>query len=440
MRSVAALSLVIVVLLGGVVTGAVLTDGGGEIALQSDGGPSDDAPASHGDADRQPTATAAGDDVSDTASDGEPTSAGQQDGSMAQGAYSEDPNEDFQSDNNTDNETGSGGQNGSNQTSPTPTPTQNGSDDPDDPDDPNDSDDPDDGNTPEPTESPEPTETEANNGDDDDDGGWFWDSSTPEPTDTPTPTPEPTDTPSAATFEVVDASLGSDSVTVGEYVEVTAMVENRGDQAGTYETELQVDGDPVATEEVFVNGGDVETVTYQVQFENAGEYDVSVNDADAGTVEVTPRETDPQGGVEVIDAVVPADMVESGVETTARATVENPTDEQLDATLNVTIDGEQVAETQVTLGPGERTEVSIPFEAQSGTVAVNGVEAGELQVDDSVGNDEAESAEPNEEAGMDLGFLILGAAIIVACAILVAGAVRWQSDDSMLSKFDERRR
>ncbi|QLD89889.1 hypothetical protein HWV07_12975 [Natronomonas salina] len=424
MRSVAALSLVTVVLLGGVVTGAVITDDAGEVALPSDAGPGDDAPASHGDADRQPSATTAGGDASDTASDDESASTGQQGGSMAQGSYSEAPNEDYQSNNDTnnttDNDTGSGGgQNDTNQSSPTPGPADTPTP------------------TPQPTDSPQPTETEAD--DDDDDGGWFFDSPTPEPTDTPTPTPQPTDTPSAATFEVVDA-LGSDSVTVGEYVEVTAMVENRGDQAGTYETELQVDGDPVATEEVFVEGGDVQTVTYQVQFENPGEYDVSVNNADAGTVEVTPRETDPQGGVEVIDAVVPADMVESGVETTARATVENPTDQQLEATLNVTIDGEQVAQTEVTLGPGERTEVSIPFEAQSGTVAVNGVEAGELRVDDSVGNDEAESAGPNEESGMDLGFLILGAAIIVACAILVAGAVRWQSDDSMLSKFDERRR
>ena len=426
MRSVAALSLVTVVLLGGVVTGAVVTDDVGEVPLPSDAGPGDDAPASHGDADRQPSATAAGDEADDAASGGESASTGQQGGSMAQGSYSEEPNEDFQNNNTTDNET-----------SPTPEPTESPTPTPT----PEPTDTPTPTPTPEPTESPEPTETEAN-GDDDDGGGWFFGSPTPEPTDTPTPTPtpEPTDTPSAATFEVVDASLGSDSVTVGEYVEVTAMVENRGDQAGTYETELQVDGDPVATEEVFVEGGDVQTVTYQVQFENPGEYDVSVNDADAGTVEVMPRETDPEGGVEVIDAVVPADMVEEGVETTARATVENPTDQQLEATLNVTIDGEQVAETEVTLGPGERTEVSIPFEAQSGTVAVNGVEAGELRVDDSVGNDEAESAEPNEESGMDLGFLILGAAIIVACAILVAGAVRWQSDDSMLSKFDERRR
>jgi hypothetical protein len=387
MRRVAALSLVAVVLIGGVVTGTIITGGGDNLGLSTDDGP-EDAADSHG---------------------------------GAQG-YSDEPAENLQ-------------QNGSQNQTQTPTPTQNQT------------------QTPTPTQTstgpprrtrtqtPTPTPTPTPT---DDDGGLFddWDD-TPTPSPSPSPTPQETSTPSqsSAQFEVVDATVDSNDVTVGEYVEVTAMVENRGQQAGTYEAQLQVDGQTLATQNVFVEGGQVETVAFQVQFEEPGRYDVAVSDTRAGTVTVSERQMQETGKIEVIDAVVPADVVRPGVETTVRATVENPNDRELSGTLNVTIDGERVAQKEVSLGPGERTEVTIAFEAQEGTVAVNGVEAGDLRVSEDVDeNQGAEEAEPNEQAGMDLGYLLLAAAIVIAGAILVAAAVRWRSDDSMIGTLEERRR
>lgn len=391
MRTVAALSLVAVVLLGGVVTGTIITDGGDNLGLSADGTPGD-------------------------AADSHPTPQ----------EYDDDPNQDLQQ-NQTRTPTRT-----PNQTQ-TPTQTQT----------PRQTQTPNRTQTPRQTRTPTetPTETPNDDDDDDDDDGWgpiFGDDDTPTPTATPQQTSSPSQ--SSATFEVVDATVDNNDVTVGEYVEVTAMVENRGQEAGTYEAQLQVDGQTLATQNVFVEGGEVETVAFQVQFEEPGQYDVAVSDTRAGTVSVTERQTQETGEIEVIDAVVPADVVRPGVETTVRATVENPNDREMDGRLNVTIDGEQVAQQEVSLGPGERTEVTIPFEAQEGTVAVNGVEAGDLRVSEEVDDEQPNEADPSERAGMDLGYLLLAAAIVVAGAILVAAAVRWRSDDSMLGTLEERRR
>jgi hypothetical protein len=86
------------------------------------------------------------------------------------------------------------------------------------------------------------------------------------------------------------------------------------------------------------------------------------------------------GELTVVDATLPADWVKTGFDTSAQVTVENPTDDTVEETLMVTVDGELVATRTVRLDAGERTPVRIEFEAVEGTVAVNGVNAGNLSV------------------------------------------------------------
>ncbi len=75
-----------------------------------------------------------------------------------------------------------------------------------------------------------------------------------------------------------------------------------------------------------------------------------------------------------------ADWVRAGFNTSARATVENPTNETVEQTLTVTVDGDPVASRTVRLDAGEQTTVTMEFEAVDGAVAVNGVSAGDLRV------------------------------------------------------------
>lgn len=136
----------------------------------------------------------------------------------------------------------------------------------------------------------------------------------------------------------------------------------------------------------------------------------------------------------VADASLMADWVRDGFNTSARATVENPTDEPVEQTLTVTVDGDPVASQTVRLNAGEQTTVTIEFAAVDGAVAVNGVSAGDLRV----GSDAAQStggsgaaetgesgggAEPAAEtvAASGPGFTVQLVALVLA---LIAGLVR----------------
>ena len=89
-----------------------------------------------------------------------------------------------------------------------------------------------------------------------------------------------------AEFQTTDASLSDLKITTGDGVDVAATVENVGGSAGTHTAQLVVDGDVVDEVDVTLDAGTSETVAFTHTFEDAGEYDVSVDDAFAGTVTV----------------------------------------------------------------------------------------------------------------------------------------------------------
>jgi hypothetical protein len=88
---------------------------------------------------------------------------------------------------------------------------------------------------------------------------------------------------------------------------------------------------------------------------------------------------DAAGRVEITDVEPPWDWVRRGLNATVRVTVYNPGPTAASRTLTVTVDGAPVTSESVTVGSGERTEVPIEFAAQSGTVAVSGVRAGQVR-------------------------------------------------------------
>jgi len=94
-------------------------------------------------------------------------------------------------------------------------------------------------------------------------------------------------------------------------VTITATVENTGNEAGTFTAELQIDGEPVDTEDVEVPAGETREVTFAYTFEEAGEYDITVNGVTAGSVTAsegsgtaTPGGPEEPGGP-IVDPVSP---------------------------------------------------------------------------------------------------------------------------------------
>jgi hypothetical protein len=103
-----------------------------------------------------------------------------------------------------------------------------------------------------------------------------------------------------------------------------------------------------------------------------------------------------------------------------RVTVENPTDEAVEQPLTVTVNGEPVISRTVSLDAGEQTTVTMEFEAVGGSVAVNGVSAGDLRV--GTVSDSSGGAQPAPEttAASGPGFTVQLVALVLTLAAVVA--------------------
>lgn len=212
---------------------------------------------------------------------------------------------------------------------------------------------------------------------------------------------------------VTDASVSGTEITVEDSIEVTGTLENRDDREGTFYAELRIDGAIVDTKEVTVEAGGTETVTFSGSFAEPGEYDVSINDVEAGTVivELPPPEFD------LVEASVSATTVAPGetLEVTARITNVGGQEGTFGAELR--IDGTTVETRDVTIGAGESSSVRFEYAFEDpGTYEVG---VGEVNVDTVV------VAPPPEfevtATAIDRTFVTVGEAVEVAARIANVG-------------------
>lgn len=119
--------------------------------------------------------------------------------------------------------------------------------------------------------------------------------------------------------------------------------------------------------------------------------------------------------LEVVDASVPADWVREGYETLVWVTVENTAEVTTTEALEVTVDGERIATPEVSVDAGTTTTIALEIAFQTGdggTVAVEGVEAGEI----AVGGDNGGSTPPqtvDEQPGFGPVVTVLAVFLVV---------------------------
>lgn len=212
-------------------------------------------------------------------------------------------------------------------------------------------------------------------------------------------------------LSVVDASVSPTELAVGESATATASVANLGSSTASGTVELAIDGTVVDRQTVTVSGGATETVAFEREFQQAGEYEVTVGGMDAGTVTVG------GSGFVVSNATLSPAVIQPGGATTISANVTNRGDTAayFDAELSV---GSVVVEQQaVRIGPGETERVSFErtFDRRGGyEIAIGGAEAGTLRVESST---EATMRRYGSEWGWLLGAATvptLGAAFVAA--------------------------
>ncbi|MCU4926190.1 sugar phosphate isomerase/epimerase [Halobacteria archaeon AArc-dxtr1] len=98
-----------------------------------------------------------------------------------------------------------------------------------------------------------------------------------------------------ANFEVDSLEPGDETVTIGESVDVSATIENTGDEEDVQTVSLLVDGDEVDDDEVELGGGDDDEVAFTVgtiDFDE-GEYEYEITtDDDSQSAMLTVEQTD----------------------------------------------------------------------------------------------------------------------------------------------------
>ncbi|MFP8890785.1 CARDB domain-containing protein [Natrialbaceae archaeon A-CW2] len=115
------------------------------------------------------------------------------------------------------------------------------------------------------------------------------DSSSPPPAPPAPPSPPDDDDPAA--FELSELALEPSEIEVGEETTVSATVTNVGDETGSYEVKLLVDGEEVDNESVSLAGGSSETVVFDAALYHPGTVPISLDDESVGTVTVTEVES-----------------------------------------------------------------------------------------------------------------------------------------------------
>ena len=80
-----------------------------------------------------------------------------------------------------------------------------------------------------------------------------------------------------ASFTLSSLSISPAQVQPGEYVTISAYLANSGESEGNYQVSLKLDGAVEETRQVYLEGGDSETVSFTSNRSNAGEHAVDVN-------------------------------------------------------------------------------------------------------------------------------------------------------------------
>lgn len=171
-----------------------------------------------------------------------------------------------------------------------------------------------------------------------------------------------------AEFEVSNITVSDSEVNPGETVTVSVEVTNVGEEVGSHTVELTVDGESFDSEEVEVDGGQTETVTFQVSREEEGVYDLQVSDLSQSfevAEEVAPAE------FEVSNLSISPEEIEEGKSVAVSVDVSNVGEDSGVKTVEFEVDG--VTETvEVEVDPGETESVQETFTLE---------EAGEYSVE-----------------------------------------------------------
>ncbi len=182
----------------------------------------------------------------------------------------------------------------------------------------------------------------------------------------------------AAEFSVFDLDPVDVTVTQGDIIDVQATIENTGGEEGTQTVEFRVDGDPLAEQELTLGADESELVIF-TDIDTAplepGDYEHGIfteDDSETGTLTV--QEEEVVAAEFTVSDLDPMDVsVPQGTVIDVSATIENVGEEEGTQTVEFRVDGDPLAEQEVTLGAGDSEPVTF------GDIDTSPLEPGEYE-------------------------------------------------------------
>ncbi|WP_436346021.1 CARDB domain-containing protein [Natronorubrum sp. FCH18a] len=213
-------------------------------------------------------------------------------------------------------------------------------------------------------------------------------------------------------IELTTLEVDPTTLETGTNVTANATYENVGRTTKETTARLTVNGTVVDTQTLEIPPGETKSVVFERRMQWPGTYKIGVDGvaSESVTVEGPP--------INVLEASITDTDLTAGDRATIEATVSNPTDQRVQRTLELAVDGIVVDTKTVPIAPNGET--TIAFERQfddAGTydIAVSGVEAGTITVAErtsiAIQNRELSAAATAALAPpMAMGFLFLGIA------------------------------
>jgi hypothetical protein len=155
-------------------------------------------------------------------------------------------------------------------------------------------------------------------------------------------------------LELGALSISRSEVSVGEEVTISVVATNAGDEEGTFEVTLEINGEGVDSKEVTVPGDGTKTVSFTRTEAVPGVYRVDVGGRTGTFTVVAPEPED----FIVSNLVISPPEVRVGEEATVGVSVQNMGGEPGWQTLSLTVDGAVVTTKTVNVSPGATQTVT----------------------------------------------------------------------------------
>ena len=170
-----------------------------------------------------------------------------------------------------------------------------------------------------------------------------------------------------AEFQVTDLTINPSSVMAGEAVSISVKVTNVGEESGTYNVNLTIDGTTTDTKNVTLSGAATQIIDFSVTETTAGSHTVEV-DGQSGTftVEASVAASDK---VDLLRMFVNPYEVAEGETVTVIVKANNLANEESVLGARLLVDGEVVDTKTATLPTGE-TEEALEFTFAAGSANV----------------------------------------------------------------------